>query len=1188
MVTKAEIAHFYEKYKGNLKKEEQVTAELMSVTSQEEWVEKLKQRYRTIRQMYIENEALLNLYVRPFLEGRSELTEEAAVQFAEEIRKAWREGFEDNVSMLEMGEVVGAYLEGTDKLDAYIWDISVLGILYNNCMETGEGEKGYAYFKKVCALADRYFEIQDFEVRKRIIYAFYNRPILQVNFLLEDEQTQLRNLEEAMDFYRNPQVLALDGKRFDFEGLTEELNYDVYGNYVISHTRGNSQRWFLERGEQVLEGYYRRELAKNPDPCAMPDEIFCYYKRTSFFLGRISCTQFLNDYRAYCDYSLAHDTMEHPDGFYESRLFHVAVNHLPGILECLRLYGAEYSGEPNLRERCIRDYISVLGKMPRSGNSRFVNDAIQRSLHTVMESMTEDDETFDELLNRMLDRDEITLVHSRMVGQIAGLLLQEVLEKKPELLIGALGCRNVVEVLENREQLASFIAHAAKLFDIGKLKDMDLVNKQSRQLTKKELERIHEHPVVGGEMVKKSPSLRQFYDVVMGHHKSWDGFMGYPDFDNTASPNRFLIELIHVSDCLDAATDFIGRSYKVHKSLEECMDELRQGRGTIYCPELVDLMANGSALRKKLRRLLNQGRIQAYCEVYGVALEGLPEQTPKKEAEEWYLRVGDDVETVPDEKEQLISALHESSQANYSFVRAMVRTSLMTLHVDLRNGRYRVFSRGEQRLFGTIADGTYPDFLTRYLQKIVLPKDWEKLKFQLSLPEVIHALVTQEGSFECELRAMLQGSYRWVRLQFVRLDERDVIPRTMAVIFTDVQESHNHSDQMEAVLKDAYQTAVEASQAKSIFLRSMSHDIRTPMNGIVGMTQIALQHLGDAERVEECLRKIESSSDYLMRLLNEVLDMSRIESGNTILHEEPVVLRELLTEVLDVLRPEMRGARQELVVESELLEGERVMADPVRLRQVFTNILSNAVKYTPDGGRVRVRARRLSEDAEKGNCYQFRFEDNGIGMSEKFQKQMFEPFAREDNSMTNAKQGTGLGLSIAKAMVTKMGGTIEAESTQGVGTTVTVTLPLHPAEEASQGVEKPEEELRFDGHRILLVEDNELNREIACELLRDRGLTVETAIDGVDAVERFRASAPGYYELILMDIQMPRLNGYGATRAIRELPGEYAQNIPIVALTANIFQEDAMEAMESGMNAHIAKPIDMGRVSKTLRKWLAD
>ena len=1175
MVTREDIAYFYEKYKKNLKKEDQVAAELMQVANQEEWIDKLKQKYRTMRQLYIENEALLSLYVRPFQDGRIELTKDIAIEFVNQIRQAWQEGFEDTVSMLEMGEVLEPYLYENELRDAYIWDCSLLGILYNNCMEKEEGEKGYEYFKKVCALSEEYFEIEDFEVRKRIIYAHYNRAILQVNFTLEDEETLIWNVEQAIHFYSNPQVLALDGERFDFDGLIEELNYDVYGNYVISHTRENAARWFLERGKKALVTYYQRELLKDPNPYAMPDEIFCYYKRTCFFLGDISCTQFLDEYRAYCEYSLEHDKLEHQDGFWESRLFHVAVNHLTGILECLHLYGSEYEGDSSIRNKCLQSYLYIMSQMPGKGSSRFVNDAVQKSLQSLMEIMEEDDTEFDSLLNVMLNRDKITLIHAHMVGQIAVALLQEVLGKRPELLVGNMGCHSVVEVLENREQFISFISHAAKLFDMGKLKDIDLVNKQSRQLTKAELERIYEHPVSAAKMVQKSSSLSQFYDIILGHHKSWDGLMGYPwFFDNSTSKNRFLIELIHVSDCIDAATDFIGRSYKVPKSLEECMEELRQGKGTLYCPELVDLLLNTPTLQERIDFLLSQGRMHTYCEVYGIGMEELSEIP--------------NVEEEPDEKERLISVLHESSQANYRFVRAMVRHSLLTLYVDLRSGKYQVFSRGEQRLFGSIANGTYSEFLLQYLQGIVLPEDWERIKYQLNLQEVIHTLVIQEGCFECEIRVWHLDSYRWVRLQFLNLDEKNIIPRTMAMIIMDVQENHNRSDQMEMVLKDAYHTAMESNKAKSIFLRSMSHDIRTPMNGIMGMTKIARQHIHDITRVEECLGKIEDSSTYLLQLINEVLDMSRIESGKTNLHEEPVHLEQLMQEVVDMNRPDILKAEQTLLLQLDILEDVYVMADPVRLRQIFNNILSNAIKYTPSGGEISIRAQKLSEDKENGNCYQFQIEDNGIGMSPEFLEELFEPFSREDNSMTNAKQGTGLGLSIVKSMVTMMGGTIEVESTQGQGTTFTITLQFMLVLDIEKKQLEEEKHIRFEGHRILLVEDNELNREIACELLKDRGLIIETAMDGVDAVECFKKNEPGYYELILMDIQMPRLNGYEATRKIRSIPGEYAKNIPIIALTANVFQEDITQAMESGMNAHLAKPIDMKAVDKILQNWLVE
>lgn len=1193
MITKDDIIYFYEKYKENLKKEQQVTADLMQADSQEEWVEKLKQKYRTMKQLYIENEALLNLYIRPFLEGRAELTAEVAQEFIRQIRQAYFEELEDSLSMMEMAEALEDYFRENGPVEYYIWDLSLLGIFYNNSSEKEEGRKGYEYFEKVCRFREQYFSIEDFEVRKRILYAFYNCPVVLGNFLLAEAEELNDHLEQALEFYNDEKVRALDGDRFDFDGLIRELNYDILGDYVMSHTRETCAKWLLERAEKALGHYYEIELTRNANPYDMPDEIYCYYQRTRFFLGRISCTEFLEDYKKYCDYCIQNDELEHPEGFWESRLFQIAVNHLPGILQCLNLYGEEYLGDRELRNWCVEEYLKIIRRLPRTGNSRFVNDVVERSLYQFMELLAVGEVESDILINVMLNRDEITLIHSQMVSQISLRILQTVMEHRPELLVGTLECRNILEVLEKRDQIEAFVSQAAKLFDIGKLKDADIVNKQSRQLTEKELQRIFRHPEAGAGIVEKIPALAQFRDVILGHHKSWNGEMGYPEaFDNTTSRDRFLMELIHVSDCLDAATDFIGRSYRTQKTYDECMEEFIQGKGTIYSQELITLMEEDQNLGEDLRELLNEGRVRTYYEVYGIALDN-GRQADSGDHRDWCLRLDEELDSEQDEKERLISILHESSRENRDFVQAMVRRSLLTLYVDLRSGRYHVFSRGEQRIFGALPDGKYQEFLTQNLEKIVYPGDWEKIRYRLNISELLHTLARQNGNYECEMRVLLQGEYRWVRMQFMKIDDRNRIPKTMAVILTDVQESHSRSDQMEAVLKDACRTAMEANKAKSVFLSSMSHDIRTPMNGIIGMTRIALQHLEEKDRVEDCLKKIDESSQYLMELINEVLDMSRIESGNKILHAEPVQLRELIKGVITVCQPEILEEHQELTVDIEELAGDCVMVDPVRLRQIFTNILSNAVKYTPAGGKIQVEAHRLSENGKDGNRYQFKIRDNGIGMSEEFQKRLFEPFTREDNSMTNARQGTGLGLSIAKSVVTMMGGIIDVDSIQGKGTTFTVSLSLPAVEESVSEVTEKEEnkeniktQQRFDGHRILLAEDNEINREIACELLESRGLIVESVTNGEEAFERFRTGEEGYYELILMDIQMPVMNGYDATRAIRNLRSNYAKNIPIIALTANIFEDDIMKAIDSGMNEHITKPMDMRVVEKILNKWL--
>ena len=484
-------------------------------------------------------------------------------------------------------------------------------------------------------------------------------------------------------------------------------------------------------------------------------------------------------------------------------------------------------------------------------------------------------------------------------------------------------------------------------------------------------------------------------------------------------------------------------------------------------------------------------------------------------------------------------------------------------------------------------NGRYEDFLQNCLAPAADASDWEKVRYKLRLKALAKSFSEQSGSYETELRIRTEHMMRWVRFQFVQTDEINVIPNQMIVILQDVHDTRSRSEQLKQAMKEAYDTAEHANRAKSLFLTSMSHDVRTPMNGIMGMTQIARKHLDNTARVGDCLRKIEESSKQLLGLINEVLDMAKIESGSAQLKEEALSLPELVDAVGEVCRTDAERKHQQFEVIVGGIRHGQVLADPVKLRQILTNLTANAVKYTPDGGRVELLAEQVSLSKEGYGSYRFIIRDNGIGMSKEFQKQLFQPFSREDNSMTNVTQGTGLGLSIVKSVIDMMGGSIEVQSVQGQGSTFTVLLQFALTQERAGEIET-EEEVRFDGHRILLAEDNELNREIACELLSEIGLVVETAQNGQEAIESIVRRPDYYYELVFMDIQMPVLNGYEATRKIRNAGKRYTDQLPIIAMTANVFQNDILEAIESGMNDHVTKPIDMKVLSDLLRRWLPE
>ena len=392
----------------------------------------------------------------------------------------------------------------------------------------------------------------------------------------------------------------------------------------------------------------------------------------------------------------------------------------------------------------------------------------------------------------------------------------------------------------------------------------------------------------------------------------------------------------------------------------------------------------------------------------------------------------------------------------------------------------------------------------------------------------------------------------------------------------------------EAALEKSAQEAREANEAKTRFLFNMSHDIRTPMNAIIGFSDLLEKHIDEREKVLDYTKKIKSSSSFLLSLINYVLEMARIESGKAVLKEEVGDLQLLTNMLSDVFEPLVRQKQLTCTYHTDLVH-LYVICDKTKVREILLNIISNAIKYTPEGGHIAVSISETpSEQAGMGR-YTFRVQDDGIGMSEDYLPHIFEEFSREHTSTESKVIGTGLGLPIVKALVDRMHGTIDVQSKIGCGTTMTVTLPLPLAsEEQVLAYQQPvEEQLPADlkGRRILLAEDNDLNAEIAMTLLQENGLEVERAADGLLCVAALQNHPADYYDAILMDIQMPHMNGYQATQTIRSLR-DPRRNIPIIAMTANAFDEDCQKALEVGMNEHLAKPIDLDALFKTLERVL--
>ena len=404
----------------------------------------------------------------------------------------------------------------------------------------------------------------------------------------------------------------------------------------------------------------------------------------------------------------------------------------------------------------------------------------------------------------------------------------------------------------------------------------------------------------------------------------------------------------------------------------------------------------------------------------------------------------------------------------------------------------------------------------------------------------------------------------------------------------EMEESNKKLKKAKDIATEALQTAENANKAKTDFLSNMSHDIRTPMNAIIGMTSLIRHDAGNKAKVIEYADKIDISSQHLLGIINDVLDMSKIEAGKTVFKYTDFSILDFITELNTIFHSQIDEKNQTLTIIKENIRHEWVNGDQVHLMQIFSNLVSNAVKYTQEGGKIQFLVEECETKSSVYAKYRFLVSDNGMGMSADFKDTIFDAFTRAESSMTNKIQGTGLGMAITKNLVEAMGGTIDVESELGQGSCFEVLIDLRIAEDrfvsSAEQAEKDEPAGNvLKGMRFLCAEDNELNAEILMELLKIEGAECTICENGKRVLEAFEQSAPGDYDMILMDVQMPVMNGYEATKAIRRSSHELAKTIPIIAMTANAFSEDIQHSLAAGMNAHVSKPVEMKVLEKTIR-----
>ncbi len=561
-----------------------------------------------------------------------------------------------------------------------------------------------------------------------------------------------------------------------------------------------------------------------------------------------------------------------------------------------------------------------------------------------------------------------------------------------------------------------------------------------------------------------------------------------------------------------------------------------------------------------------------------------------EDATEKHLKEINDAETAQLAQERLeaLEALEHETTA-LKLVHEILRSGMWTMEFDRQGQMTSVFwSQDFRAMIGYQDEEDFPNVLSSW-SDLLHPEDHDRVmkEYYATIDDY-----TGRRLYNVEYRLLTKDrGYRWFRAAGKLSRREDGTPITYVGMFVDITESKETDEKLQEqhnLLEEALVKAQRASRAKTMFLNNMSHDIRTPMNAIIGFTNLAAAHLDDRELVQDYLSKIAASSGHLLSLINDVLDMSRIESGRVTIDETVCSLPQVLQDLQSIIRADLETKGLNLCMDDGALIHPYVVCDRLRLNQVLLNILSNALKFTPAGGKISISAVERPGDTADTAIYEFCIRDTGIGMAPEFLEHIFEPFERERTSTVSGIQGTGLGMSITKNLVELMNGRIAVESRLGQGSAFLCSFSFRlseaPAPLSAPELSCPPQSADW---RILLVEDNELNQEIAMTILEEAGCAVDVASDGAEAVEKVRHSLENPYDVVLMDIQMPVMDGIEATKTIRALDDPQLARLPIVAMTANAFEEDRQRVLSAGMNGHLGKPIDVAKMFATLQSILS-
>ncbi len=820
MITQANIAECYRKYRENMEREELIQENSLRAQDQEGWIERLKMNAQMQRHYYVENEALLNLYIRPFLSGEVRLTDALAAEFHRQIQDYHNAGYDDELLCVDVAYLLENYFKRHGNRNGLLWAAHYLG----NVLNTYDTEEGYkrslAYFDIVRGAVKDYFDIEDWELRRSILFAYYNYPVVMINCrevieigeTLQVQEQLKQEIERAIAVYDDPAIRALDGDKYDLDGLKKELIHDIYGNWVCG-LKGNEKLKgdFALQADAVLTELYQQSLEENADPYAMVDTIYCNYWKCQYVCGKITLDTFFEKYLGYCKYIQEHEKLD-PEDFINSNYYHVCMYDIPNVLDQAK--GLAPQDRQAVHQYCFGIFREFVRELPRRRNAGYVNVAVIDTLCQILPYLPEDLFDFRFLMDITVNRDAATLIHSMIVQQLALNCLRAILDRKPELLIGIFGTENVLEVLELRGKYETFVSEAALVHDIGKIGLTNIVSRQIRKLNEWERECLSKHTIIGCRLADQVPCLKQYRDVILGHHKSYDGKSGYPvDYDNTASPVRVLTDLIHICDCMEAATDSIGRSYKSGKSMDTFMEELVLGAGQFYNPDLVRFLKENPDLLETLGYICTFGRNRAYYEVYGDFLaeekaERSEEDAAAKEAE---------LNSLLEFQNNILGDMQKRGHEAEQVLMSLARASLLILQVYPGEDTIKLIYRGNGGWFDDLDTDSFRIFIGDYLRAKVNRESWEKLKGLLSYGVLTDRLLESGGQFEQEVLLEREDKQRWARIRFIIAEEKYSIPVSITLAVQDIDESKRKRHQMQTALELAYSQAQRPIRQKACF-----------------------------------------------------------------------------------------------------------------------------------------------------------------------------------------------------------------------------------------------------------------------------------------------------------------------------------------------------------------------------------